>query len=147
MKINIRNILGLFVLALLVLQGHAFSGLSDREPVPSGRYVKLPIPDHEIPCDMAFWHASFTLVKMTYDKDENQIVFILKANADYKGDQGFECIKFYDEDDVDMIHKHNVTLNPPARDVKPGESTRARMDIPDDQILKKTKRAATFSSR
>jgi len=147
MQINTRKIIGICILSLLFMQGDAFSGLKANDPAPSGRIVKLPIPDHEIPCDMAFWHESFTLVKMTYDKDENQIVFILKANADYKGDQGFECIKFYDEDDVDMIHKHNVTLNPPARDVKPGESTRARMDIPDDEILKKTKRAAAFSSR
>jgi len=105
--------------------------------------VKLPIPDQNIECDLGLWKGNFTITKITYDKDDNEIVFILKAVRDFSfTDDGFRSIKFFDEDDVDMVNKQNLNFDPEPKGLKRGESTRARLTLPDEDVLKKTKRCA-----
>ena len=89
-----------------------------------GYMVKLPIPDADVTCNLSLWKGSFTIKKMTYDNDKKQVVFVLEAVRDFTfEDDGFEAIKFYDEDGVDMIQKKNITYDADPRKLKAGEST------------------------
>lgn len=109
--------------------------------------VKLPIPGFDITCNTSLWNGAFTIKKMTYDKENNQIVFVLEATRDFTfKDDGFESIKFYDEDGVDMIRKKNVQFEVDPKTLKSGEATRARMDVPDEKILKQTKKCTAVAS-
>jgi hypothetical protein len=109
--------------------------------------IKLPIPGFDVPCNVSLWNGSFTVKKMTHDRENNQIVFVLEAVRNFTfQDDGFESIKFYDEDGVDMIKKKNVQFDPVPRTLKRGEATRARMDVPDEKILQQTRKCTAVAS-
>jgi hypothetical protein len=109
--------------------------------------IKLPIPDSDITCNVSLWRGAFNVKKVTYDTENKQIIFVLEAmrNFTFK-DDGFDSIKFYDEDGVDLIRKKNVQFEVAPKDLKSGESTRARMDVPDARILKQTKKCTAVAS-
>ncbi len=129
-----RRCLVLTALLLMLLHSYSWSqavqskqkGNSKSKRLPPNS-VKLPIPDYDIVCNLSLWKGSFVVTKVTYDKDENQVVFLLRALRDFTfKDDGFESIKFFDEDDVDMIKQKNVKFDPePKKGLKRGERTRA----------------------
>jgi len=113
----------------------------------SSYQVKLPIPDFAITCNASLWQGSFTIKKVSYDNDKKQVVFVLEAVRNFTfQDDGFESIKFYDEDGVDMIQRKNIQFDADPKALKLGESTRARMDVPGAEVLKQTKKCATVAS-
>jgi hypothetical protein len=140
MKPSFTSVIALMVVSMVSVS-HARREDTDR---PHQKIlVKLPIPDHEIECDLGLWKGNFTITKISYDKDDNELVFILKAVRDFSfTDDGFRSIKFFDQDDVDMVNKQNLSFDPEPKGLKRGESTRARLTLPDEEILKKTKRCA-----
>jgi hypothetical protein len=133
---------------LLLLPGTGSSQTAPTKPPSKSPYlVELPIPAHLIPCDLSLWRGSFSITRVAYDREANQVVFLLKALRDFKvTDDGFESIKFFDEDNVDLIQKKNVKIVPDATQLKRGEATRARMDVPEVEILRQTRRAAAVAS-
>jgi hypothetical protein len=103
----------------------------------------LPIPDRKIPMDLSAWKKVFTIVRITYKKDDNQVQFLLKAkrNMSFK-DDGYDApFAFLDQDNVNLVTQKNLTWEHEIKNMRMGESTRATLELPDDETLQKTKKA------
>jgi hypothetical protein len=105
--------------------------------------VKLPIPEYEIMCDLTAWKMDFIVQKTTYDEENKEIVFLLKSRRAFTfTDDGFLApLRFLDEDGVNMIKDKNLRFDPEPIKLKAGEVTRCYLSLPDEDILKKTKKA------
>jgi hypothetical protein len=99
----------------------------------------LPVEGYELPLDVSSWDKAFQVVKITYDKDANEVIFLLKTKDDYAAKQQ-TTFGFFDEDDVNLVKKPNVKFEPALNTLIKGESTRCHLSLPDEEILKKTKK-------
>jgi hypothetical protein len=114
----------------------------DKNKTPAGATLKLPIPDFEIPCDVSVWKDSFTILKVTHDKDNNQVVFLLKTKRAFAfTDDGFTApLRFFDEDGVNLVNDANLKFEADITKLKVGENTRLYLTLPEEDTLKKTKK-------
>jgi len=133
------------ILALMAaLTGRADGQTKKVDPKSKDPYLaKLPIPDYDIPLDVTIWKPHFLLVKTTYDADESKVVFLLKSKRLFTfTDDGFVApLRFLDEDGVNLIKDKNLKFDPQITKLKVGELTRCYLTLPDEEILKKTKKA------
>jgi hypothetical protein len=143
-----RKLISLVALGLTIAcvvdaaaQTSSKDGSSSKDKMPAGS-IKLPIPDHEIPCDVSVWKDSFTILKVTHDQDNNQVVFLLKTKRAFKfTDDGFTApLRFYDEDGVSLVKDANLKFEAKLTTLKVGENTRLYLTLPDEDTLKKTKK-------
>jgi hypothetical protein len=104
--------------------------------------IKLPVPDVELTCDITAWKDSFILQKMTYNKEDNKIVFLLKTRRMFKfTDDGFVApMQFLDEEGVNLNKDNKMEFEHDITKLKPGELTRLTLTLPDEETLKKTKK-------
>jgi hypothetical protein len=104
---------------------------------------KLPVPDHAIPMDLSAWRQNLVIKKMTYNKDDNQVVFLVQAKKNFAfTDDGYDApFEFLDEDGVSMTQAKNLKWDKVPKDLRFGELTRVYLELPDDEILDKAKKA------
>jgi hypothetical protein len=104
---------------------------------------KLPIPDHSIPMNISAWKKVFTIEKITFDKENNQVVFLVKAKKNFTfKDDGYDAtFEFLDDEGVSLTKGKNVTWEKEPKELRNGEKTRATLEIPDEETLQKTKKA------
>src|SRR5262249_3004329 len=110
---DMRKLISFIALGLtvaLVADASAQTSSKDKTKTPAGASIKLPIPDYEIPCDISVWKDSFTVLKVTHDKDNNQVVFLLKTKRAFAfTDDGFVApLRFFDEDGVNLVNDTNL---------------------------------------
>jgi hypothetical protein len=125
----------------LAADATAQTSSKDKTKSPAGS-IKLPIPDYEIPCDVSVWKDSFTILKVSHDKDNNQVVFLLKTKRAFAfTDDGFVApMRFFDEDGVNLVNEANLKFEADITKLKVGENTRMYLTLPDEDTLKKTKK-------
>ena len=107
-----------------------------------GSESKLPVPDHRIPMDLSSWRKVFSISKMTYNKDDNHIVFLVKArrNMTFK-DDGYDApFSFLDQDGVNLTPQKNLSWEHEVKSLHMGDATRVTLDLPDDETLQKAKK-------
>jgi hypothetical protein len=109
----------------------------------SGSANQLPLPNYKIPMDLSAWKQNFAIVKITYKEDDNQIVFLLKAKRNFTfKDDGYDApFAFLDQDGVNLVSSKNLTWEHEPKGLRMGESTRATLQVPDEETLQKTKKA------
>lgn len=139
-KLFAWTVLGLAL--ALVTDAAAQTSSKDKGKTTGGASIKLPIPDYEIPCDVSAWKDSFTILKVTHDKDNNQVVFLLKTKRAFAfTDDGFTApMRFFDEDGVNLVKDANLKFEGDITKLKSGENTRMYLTLPDEDTLKKTKK-------
>jgi hypothetical protein len=140
MKIRFGAVLFLAV----VLAGPRFvwSQKSDsKQSASSGD--KLPIPGHPISVNLTAWKKVFTIEKVSYDKENSQIIFLVKAKRNFTfKDDGYDAtFEFLDDEGVSLTKGKNLTWDKEPKELRNGEKTRVTLDIPDDETLEKTKKA------
>lgn len=103
---------------------------------------KFPVPDFEIPMDLKAWKTNFIIQKITYNKDDNQIVFLVKAKKNFTfTDDGYDHpFEFIDEDGVSLSKEKNLKWEKEAKGLRMGEVTRVTLEVPDEDTLKKAKK-------
>jgi hypothetical protein len=101
--------------------------------------TKLPVEKYDLPLDLSGGSKFFEFLKMKYDKDANQIVFVVKTKSGFQGG-GQLRFAFLDEDDVDVNKDNEPKFNPTLDRVVAGENTRMHLTLPAEDVLKKTKR-------
>jgi hypothetical protein len=128
------------IASLVVVTSHADA----QENRPTPVYVDLPIPDHDIPCNIGAWRGSFTLLRMDYEKKDKdrQIVFLLRTERKFTfGDDGFTAtLRFLDEDNVNMVEGKNLRFANDITKLRIGDVTRLYLTLPDEGVLNKTKK-------
>ena len=104
---------------------------------------KLPIPGHSIPTNISGWKKVFTIEKITFDKENNQVVFLVKAKKNFTfKDDGYDAtFEFLDDEGVSLTKGKNVTWDKEPKELRNGEKTRVMLEVPDDETLQKTKKA------
>jgi hypothetical protein len=102
----------------------------------------LPIPGYKLPMNLSAWRRNLTVQKVTYNKEDNQVVFLVKAKKNFTfKDDGYDAIfEFLDEEGVNLVKEKNLTWDKPPKDLRVGESTRVYLNAPDEDILNKTKK-------
>jgi hypothetical protein len=138
-----KRIIGLTVLLALFAASSntAWSQKADSKQTPKGD--KLPIPDRSISMDLSAWKKVFTVEKITYNKDDNEVVFLLKAKKNFTfKDDGYDApFEFLDAEGVSLTKDKNVTWEKEPKDLRAGDKTRATLNIPNDETLDKTKKS------
>lgn len=101
--------------------------------------TKLPVDKYDLPLDLTAGSKFFEFLKMKYDKDDNQLVFVVKTKAGFQ--QGGQLrFTFLDEDEVNLNKDNHPKFDPPLDRVTTGENTRIYLLLPGEDILKKTKK-------
>jgi hypothetical protein len=114
-----------------------------QETKASPRGDQLPVPDRAIPMDLSAWKPNLVIKKMTYNKDDNQVVFVVQAKKNFTfTDKGYDApFEFLDEEGVSMTQGKNLRWEKEPRKLRQGEATRVYLELPDDEILTKAKKA------
>src|SRR5262245_41373778 len=89
---------------MVVWAGDVVSQTSPGQKNTNPYVFKLPIPEFDIPCDVSVWKGSFQITKVSHNKDEGKVVFLLKTLKQFKfTDDGFTApLRFFDEDNVSL---------------------------------------------
>jgi hypothetical protein len=118
----------------------AWSQATKAKPAPKGD--RLPIPDHALPMNLAAWKQVFIIQKMTYNKEDGEILFLVKAKKNFAfTDDGYDApFEFLDEDGVNLVNEKNLRWEKEPKELRAGEVTRVYLTVPDDEILEKTKK-------
>ena len=103
---------------------------------------KLPVSDHKIPMDLSAWKRVFSITKTSYNKDDNNIVFLVKAKKTFNfQDDGYDApFQFIDKDGVNLTTQKNVTWEHDVKTLRIGEATRVTLELPDEETLGKAKK-------
>jgi hypothetical protein len=135
---SMKKLVG-FALVLAVLAAHPSSAWSQT----SAGGDKLPIPSYKIPANLSAWKKVFAIEKITYDKDNNQLVFLVKAKRNFTfKDDGYDApFEFVDKEGVSLNKEKNLKWEKEPKELRIGEKTRVTLDIPDEETLQKTKQA------
>ncbi|HEV3237351.1 MAG TPA: hypothetical protein VGZ25_10210 [Gemmataceae bacterium] len=104
---------------------------------------KLPIPGHPIPVNFSPWKKVFAIEKVTFDKEDNQLVFLVKAKKNFTfTDDGYDAtFEFIDDQGVSLTKGKNLSWEKEPKELRNGEKTRVTLEIPDEETLAKTKKA------
>jgi hypothetical protein len=128
-----------FALVLAILAAH--SSLAWSQTSASGD--KLPIPNYKIPMNISAWKKVFAVEKITYDKENNQVVFLVKTKRNFTfKDDGYDAtFEFLDAEGVSLTKGKNLSWEKEPKELRNGEKTRVTLEIPDEETLEKTKKA------
>jgi hypothetical protein len=100
-------------------------------------------PTTRFPWTVSAWKKVFTIEKITFDKENNQVVFLVKAKKNFTfKDDGFDAtFEFLDDEGVSLTKGKNLSWDKEPKELRNGEKTRVALEVPDDEILQKTKKA------
>jgi hypothetical protein len=103
---------------------------------------KLPVPKYKIPMDLSAWKRTFTIQKVTYDPESEELVFLVKSKKNFTPfDDGYDHpFEFLDEDGVNMTSAKNLKWDKDPKGLRMGELTRIHLSLPDEEILEKAKK-------
>ena len=143
MKKHVACVLVLLVFVFPPRPAHSQSRNAPPENSSSKNENTLPVPGYRIPMDIKAWKRTLTVVKMTYSKDDNNITFLVKAKRNFSfQDDGYDAIfEFLDKDGVNMVKTKNVSWEDPPKSLRANQVTRVTLELPDEDILKETKKA------
>jgi hypothetical protein len=134
-----------FALVLVVLVAHSTPARSQKSDSKKDAATgdKLPIPDQQIPMNISAWKKVFAIEKISYDKENNQVVFLVKAKKNFTfKDDGYDAtFEFLDDEGVSLTKGKNLSWEKEPKELRNGEKTRVTLEIPDDETLQKTKKA------
>jgi S1-C subfamily serine protease len=116
---------------------------TEKKGVTTTATDKLPVPKYnKIPMDLSAWKRTFTIQKITYDPENEELVFLVKAKKNFAfTDDGYDHpFEFLDEDGVNMTNVKNLKWDKDPKGLRIGEATRVHLSLPDEEILDKTKK-------
>jgi hypothetical protein len=136
-----KRVIGLILLLVLLAADSNTAWSQKSESKQSGD--KLPIPDHAIPMNLSAWKKTFVIEKVSFDKENNQVVFLVKAKKNFTfKDDGYDAtFEFLDEEGVSLTKGKNVSWEKEPKELRNNEKTRVTLDVPDEETLQKTKKS------